>query len=73
MYFSNSSPINVPKLYMTQYKIIQYIQHSFTGSSVEEPPIFWAAPEVHSPGAESGQVRSAPAPYVKDGSRRLRL
>ena len=36
-------------------------------SSVAEPPLFWAAPEVLGPGADSGfdQIWSAPAPGKK--------
>ena len=36
-----------------------------TETSVAEPPLFWAAPEVLSSGADSGQVRSSAAPDRK--------
>ena len=42
--------------------------------SVAEPPLFWAAapaPEVRSPGADSGLVRSAPGPGIKGQLRLL--
>ena len=40
------------------------VQNS-TETSVAEPPLFWAAPEVLSSGADSGQVRSSAAPDRK--------